>query len=74
MKIVMDELFLHVHPSDINNNQFKLSTAESHHFLKSLRGSVGDEVFLLDGIGAFQAQVSTIDSSIVLEEILINPL
>ena len=62
----MDELFLHVHPSDINNNQFKLSTAESHHFLKSLRGSVGDEVFLLDGIGtAFQAQVSAIDSAIV---------
>ena len=62
----MDELFLHVHPSDINNNQFKLSSAESHHFLKSLRGSVGDEVFLLDGIGtAFQSQVSAIDNSIV---------
>mgnify|MGYP001263711903 CR=1 FL=1 len=62
----MDEIFLHVHPSAINNNQFKLSANESHHFLKSLRGSVGDVVFLLDGLGtAFQAQVNAIDNSIV---------
>ena len=62
----MDEIFLQVHPSAINNNQFKLSANESHHFLKSLRGSVGDEVFLLDGLGtAFQAQVNAIDNSIV---------
>ena len=62
----MDEIFLHVHPSAINNNQFNLSIDESHHFLKSLRGSVGDEVWLLDGMGtAFQAKVKDIDNSIV---------
>ena len=62
----MDETFLHVHPSAINNNQFNLSTDESHHFLKSLRGSVGDEVWLLDGIGnAHEAHVRATNNAIV---------
>tara|TARA_Y100000741_G_scaffold358773_1_gene338434 strand:+ start:192 stop:902 length:711 start_codon:yes stop_codon:yes gene_type:complete len=62
----MDEIFLHVHPSAIENNQFYLSKDESHHFLKSLRGSVGDEVWLLDGKGfAYQARVKKIDNLIV---------
>ena len=62
----MDEIFLHVHPSAIENNQFYLSRDESYHFLKSLRGSVGDEVWLLDGKGlAYQARVKKIDNSIV---------
>ena len=62
----MDEIFLHVHPSAIENNHFYLSSDESHHFLKSLRGSIGDEVWLLDGKGyAFQASVQKIDNLIV---------
>ena len=62
----MDEIFLQVHPSAIDNNQFYLSRDESYHFLKSLRGSVGDEVWLLDGKGlAYQACVKKIDNSIV---------
>ena len=62
----MDEIFLHVHPSAIKNNQFYLSKDESYHFLKSLRGSVGDEVWLLDGKGlAYKARVKKIDNSIV---------
>ena len=62
----MDEIFLHVHPSAIENNQFYLSKDESYHFLKSLRGSVGDEVWLLDGKGfAYQARVKKIDNLIV---------
>ena len=62
----MDEIFLQVHPSAIENNQFYLSRDESYHFLKSLRGSVGDEVWLLDGKGlAYQARVKKIDNSIV---------
>jgi len=62
----MDEIFLQVHPSSIKNNRFNLSSSESHHFLKSLRGSVGDEVWLLDGNGlAFKACVEKIDNSIV---------
>ena len=32
----MDEIFLQVHPSAIENNQFYLSRDESYHFLKSL--------------------------------------
>ena len=59
----MDEIFLYVHPSSINNNHFYLSKDESHHFLKSLRGSIGDEVWLLDGTGlAFRARVEKIDN------------
>ena len=62
----MDEIFLYVHPSSINNNHFYLSKDESHHFLKSLRGSIGDEVWLLDGTGlAFRARVEKIDNFIV---------
>ena len=62
----MDEIFLHVHPSAIENNQFYLSRDESSHFLKSLRGFVGDEVWLLDGKGlAYRARVKKIDNSIV---------
>ena len=62
----MDEIFLQVHPSAIENNQFYLSRDESYHFLKSLRGSVGDDVWLLDGKGlAYQARVKKIDNSIV---------
>lgn len=62
----MDEIFLHVNPSAIENNQFYLSRDESSHFLKSLRGSVGDEVWLLDGKGlAYRACVKKIDNSIV---------
>ena len=62
----MDEIFLHVHPSAIENNQFYLSRDESYHFLKSLRGSVGDDVWLLDGNGlAYQARVKKIENSIV---------
>mgnify|MGYP001156689102 CR=1 FL=1 len=62
----MDEIFLYVHPSSINNNHFYLSKDESHHFLKSLRGSIGDEVWLLDGTGlAFRAHVEKIDNFIV---------
>ena len=66
----MDEIFLHVHPSAINNNQFNLTMDESHHFIRSLRGSVGDEVWLLDGVGtAFQAKVKEVDNSIVKGDI-----
>lgn len=62
----MDEVFLHVHTSAIKNNQFYLSTNESNHFIRSLRGSVGDEVWLLNGEGlAFQAHVENIDKLIV---------
>lgn len=62
----MDEVFLHVHTSAIKNNQFYLSTNESNHFIRSLRGSVGDEVWLLNGEGlAFQARVENIDKLIV---------
>ena len=47
----MNEVFLHVDSEQIEQNKFSLSKSESHHFIKSLRGKIGDTVWLLDGIG-----------------------
>ena len=62
----MDETFLHVKSQSIEQNQFSLSESESYHFIKSLRGASGDEIWLLDGKGnAHHAEVKTVDNSIV---------
>ena len=47
----MEENYFRVNPDKINQNYFSLNKAESNHFLKSLRGNIGDEIWLLDGLG-----------------------
>ena len=67
----MDETFFHVKSHLVEQNQFSLSESESYHFIKSLRGVSGDEIWLLDGKGnAHHALVKTIDNSIVRGRIL----
>ena len=55
----MEEHFFHIHPDNLDHNQFTLSKKESQHFLKSLRGKKGDSLWLLDGLGtAYEGTVS----------------
>ena len=62
----MQENYFTVHPSKINQNNFSLSKTESNHFLKSLRGKINDEIWLLDGLGtAYHACVKSIDDQYV---------
>ena len=62
----MQENYFTVHPSKINQNNFSLSKTESNHFLKSLRGKIDDEIWLLDGLGtAYHACVKSIDDQYV---------
>ena len=59
----MNEVFLHVDSEQIEQNKFSLSKSESYHFIKSLRGKIGDIVWLLDGNGrAYQSEVRNIDN------------
>jgi hypothetical protein len=37
----MEEHFFHIHPDNLDHNQFTLSEEESQHFLKSLREKKG---------------------------------
>ena len=47
----MEENFFKVDPETINQNRFSLSKSESKHLIKSLRSNIGDEIWLLDGLG-----------------------
>lgn len=59
----MNEVFLRVNSEQMRDNKFSLSNSESHHFIKSLRGKIGDTVWLLDGNGnAYQSEVRNIDN------------
>ena len=51
----MNEHFFHVQPEAIAQKKFSLSKEEGLHFLKSLRGEIGEQIWLLDakGIGPF---------------------
>ena len=67
----MQENYFTVQPSKINKNNFSLSTKESNHFLKSLRGKIDDEIWLLNGIGtAYHACVKSIDDNYVTGTII----
>ncbi len=58
----MEEHFFHLHRDHLNQDQFTLSEEESRHFLKSLRGKTGDNLWLLDGIGtAYEGTVGQIN-------------
>ncbi|MBT3478821.1 MAG: 16S rRNA (uracil(1498)-N(3))-methyltransferase [Candidatus Marinimicrobia bacterium] len=62
----MEEHFFHIYPDQIEQDQFTLSEKESRHFCKSLRGNVGDNLWLLDGIGtAFEGVVLEINGGSV---------
>ena len=69
----MDAHFFEIQSSSIskNNNNFTLSTTESNHFIKSLRGNIGDIIWLLDGKGlAYKSKVLKFNLSIVTGKIL----
>ena len=62
----MHENYFTVNPSKINQNNFSLSKKESDHFLKSRRGKIHEEIWLLDGLGtAYHACVKEIDDNYV---------
>jgi len=62
----MEEHFFHIHPDNLDHNQFTLSKEETQHFLKSLRGKKGDSLWLLDGLGtAYEGTVSGINGKSV---------
>ena len=62
----MQENYFTVHPSKINQNSFTLSKEESNHIIKSLRGKIGDEIWLLDGLGvAHQGSIDSINDQYV---------
>ena len=62
----MEEHFFHIHPDNLDHNQFTLSEEESQHFLKSLREKKGDSLWLLDGLGtAYEGTVSGINPKFV---------
>ncbi len=58
----MEEHFFHLQPHNINQDPFTLAEDESRHFLKSLRGKAGDDLWLLDGCGtAYEGTVLEIN-------------
>ena len=62
----MQENYFTVHPSKINQNNFSLSKKESNHFLKSRRGKIHEEIWVLDGVGtAYHACVKANDHNYV---------
>jgi len=62
----MEEIFFTIDSEQIDNNNFSLSKSESHHFINSLRGEIGDLIWLLDGKGsAYKSQVISIKNSLV---------
>ena len=67
----MNEHYFFVHPDAIVHNTFSLSKKESLHFLKSLRGQVGDQIWLLDSKSkAYQVLVEAITGSIVTGRVI----
>ena len=62
----MEENFFKVDPETINQNRFSLSKSESKHLIKSLRSNIGDEIWLLDGLGvAYKGLISSINNNCV---------
>ncbi len=62
----MEEFFFKVDPETINQNRFSLSKSESKHLIKSLRSNIGDEIWLLDGLGvAYKGLISSINNNCV---------
>ena len=58
----MENHFFYLQQKAIHKNTFQLSEEESHHFLNSLRGKVGDDLWLLDGAGtAYNGTISGIN-------------
>ncbi len=47
-----DRIFSIVSPADVANNSFRLEENESHHIHRVLRRTVGDEIWLIDGLGS----------------------
>ncbi|MGY8780980.1 MAG: RsmE family RNA methyltransferase [Fidelibacterota bacterium] len=47
----MEEHYFQIYPEQIGQDNFTLSEKESRHFSKSLRKSIGDSLWLLDGMG-----------------------
>ncbi|MBH22527.1 MAG: hypothetical protein CMG73_03960 [Candidatus Marinimicrobia bacterium] len=62
----MEEHFFHLEPDNLKQDTFKLSDEESRHFVASLRGNTGADLWLLDGIGtAYEGTVSEINGKSV---------
>ena len=67
----MEENYFRVNPDKINQNYFSLNKAESNHFLKSLRGNIGDEIWLLDGLGiAYKGLICSINDECISGDII----
>ena len=67
----MEENYFRLNPDKINQNYFSLNKAESNHFLKSLRGNIGDEIWLLDGLGiAYKGVICSINDECISGDII----
>ena len=66
----MNEHFFHVQPEAIAQKKFSLPKEEGLHFLKSLRGEIGEQIWLLDAKGmAHLALVKDTSNGVVCGEI-----
>ncbi|HIB26393.1 MAG TPA: 16S rRNA (uracil(1498)-N(3))-methyltransferase [Candidatus Marinimicrobia bacterium] len=62
----MEEHFFHLQLNNLKQDTFKLSEEESRHFVTSLRGNAGDDLWLLDGLGtAYEGTVLKINGKSV---------
>ena len=62
----MEEHFFHLQLNNLKRDTFKLSEEESRHFITSLRGNAGDDLWLLDGLGtAYEGTVLKINGESV---------
>ncbi|NHZ87142.1 MAG: RsmE family RNA methyltransferase [Planctomycetia bacterium] len=66
-----DKIFFYVEPSNISSQKFILNRQESYHITKVLRRSIGDNIWLIDGLGnAYNGIIRNIQKDIVSGRIL----
>ncbi len=66
-----DKTFFYVEPTNVSNEKFILNRQESYHITKVLRKSIGDNIWLIDGLGsAYNGIIQNIQKEVVSGRIL----
>jgi len=66
-----DKIFFYVDTKNISNDLFSLNEQESYHITKVLRRSIGNNIWLVDGIGsAYYGTIQNIQDDVVSGQIL----
>lgn len=66
-----DKIFFYVDTKNISNDLFFLNEQESYHITKVLRRSIGNNIWLVDGIGsAYYGTIQNIQDDVVSGQIL----